>query len=82
MFNSYETEALNQIRNQEQMQEANSARLASEAPRRTPFYAPMLAQLGNNLVAMGSDLQERYGELCDEVEQSSNATTPQPATPR
>lgn len=83
MFNSYETESINQIRQQEQRQQADNARLASDAPRRTPFYAPMLAQLGSNLVTMGSDLQDRYGELCDEVEQSAaHHHKPQPATPR
>jgi hypothetical protein len=82
MLNSYHTEAVNQIRQQEQQQEADNARLASESPRRAPFYAPMLAQLGSNLVAMGSDLQDRYGELREEMEHTNHTSTPQPATQR
>jgi hypothetical protein len=32
---------------------------------------------------MGSDLQDRYGELCDEIHQPApSRNTPQPATPR
>ena len=34
-----------------------------------PFYAPALAKVGDLMVALGSDLQARYGELIDEAHQ-------------
>lgn len=35
-----------------------------------PFYAPALAKVGDLMVALGSDLQARYGDLLDETHQS------------
>ncbi|MFN8376060.1 MAG: hypothetical protein U0694_24695 [Anaerolineae bacterium] len=69
MLNNYQNEALNRIHQQEQEQQADHSRLAAEAPRPAPFYAPALAQLGSSLITLGNDLQERYGELREEMHQ-------------
>jgi hypothetical protein len=79
MFNSYQNETLNRLHQEEQMQQAEASRLAANALKRTPFYAPALAQLGSTLVALGNELQAHYGELCSEMEQPT--TAPQPAAP-
>ncbi len=61
---------INELRMKEQLKEVEQYRLAKEAQKAnnksgTPIYGPALAQIGDKLVELGHNLQERYGELKD-----------------
>ena len=45
------------------MQQAEQTRLADAIDNETPFYAPLLANVGKTLLHIGTNLKERYGEM-------------------
>jgi|GEM_PF-1233466 len=70
MFNPNEFSAHATARRQDLLRAADEARLAQEAAQSNdshPFYAATLARVGTLLVGVGSDLQNRYGEVCREI---------------
>ena len=68
-MNLSELENLQRSRREDMLRTAQREQLAREAaPEKTPpFYAASLAKVGDLLVAVGTDLQHRYGELVEEV---------------
>lgn len=70
MYDRNLIEAHTKTRQQDLTRESEMARLAEAAQgnhERQPFYAPALAKMGAMMVEMGSHLQERYGEICEDV---------------
>ncbi|MDX1992667.1 MAG: hypothetical protein SF029_09765 [bacterium] len=70
MYDRNLIEAHTRTRQQDLTRESEMARLAESAQGshdRQPFYAPALAKMGAMMVEMGSHLQERYGEICEDV---------------
>jgi hypothetical protein len=68
MMNPNEWEVI-KARQQEMIRDAEVHNAAQEARRGKPsLYASVMAQVGEKLVAIGETLQERYGDLVDEVE--------------
>lgn len=63
--------------------EADNHALASQVSTdgEAPFYAPVLARLGNLMVGVGSDLQARYGTWMEEAQhiQSGQQSASQPS---
>lgn len=63
MIDHYQNTKMSELRAKELRSEAEMARLAEEAgiePK--PFYAPLMTSVGQALIELGSNLQERYGE--------------------
>ncbi|NJL94723.1 MAG: hypothetical protein HC915_13900 [Anaerolineae bacterium] len=46
---------------------------ANRAERTAHFYDPLLARVGDALIALGTDLKARYGELEALMEQNADA---------
>jgi len=58
-----------ELERQEALRNAEAHRQAhdiNEKGTKTPFYAPVLANIGEKLVNTGRNLQERYGELAEQ----------------
>jgi hypothetical protein len=89
MYDRNLIEAHTKTRQQDLTRESEMARLAEAAQgnhERQPFYAPALAKMGAMMVEIGSYLQERYGEIYEDVavvraEMEANATQETRALP-
>ena len=65
-MNSWENKLVVQSHNDNLYREAEQARLAQAANKKSMTSNPMLANFGRLLVEAGSRLQENYGELHEE----------------
>lgn len=76
---NYNESDIQATRREEMLRQAQMDHAAAEVqhgdhPKTTPFYATSLALLGEVMIEVGSRLQDRYGELVEEVQQASEAT--------
>jgi hypothetical protein len=63
MIDHYQNTKMSELRVKELHCEAQMVRLAEEAGHESkPFYAPLMNSVGQALIELGSNLQERYGE--------------------
>ncbi|HEX2623091.1 MAG TPA: hypothetical protein VHL11_23185 [Phototrophicaceae bacterium] len=86
MFDHYQNTTYTTLRQQQAQNQADMERLAAEAIEASegevkPFYAPVLNTIGHKLVELGSTLQERYGDVCNE-DAPTITTQPQFASAR
>jgi hypothetical protein len=63
MIDHYQNTKISELRAKELRCEAEMRQLAEEAGHESkPFYAPLMNSVGQALIELGSNLQERYGE--------------------
>ena len=60
MQNHYVETELDRQRRETMLRDSHLANLADAGSTESPFYAPLLAQIGGVLVRLGEDLQSRY----------------------
>lgn len=85
-LNQYEAYKVHRDEIQREFRRVNStAEIRRQLGDRQPFYAAMLASVGEALVEFGSTLQRRYGDLVEDVQQAESdciERTTQPSTVR
>jgi len=71
-----------EARQQTLMHQAEKARIVNAyiAQKRTPFYAPLLAQTGKVMLNIGNRLVVRYGRAIDEITAAHTQADPNEAT--
>jgi hypothetical protein len=66
----YQNHQISEIRQRELQQEAENIRLAQTADAHgAPIYGPALARVGGVLISVGQQLQERYSDYRDALDQ-------------